>query len=138
MLCIFFFRAEDGIRGLVRSRGLGDLYKGQVLCLGGLQLLPAVVRGLRLPAANALVRGLLPPAPAVAHGAASGGGRLHSAAVAQDRVLAPVSTPSPTRLLPRRPSVATNTALSQALTLQPTPRRILVQLTCAVYVHNLF
>ena len=25
----FFFRAEDGIRGLVRSRGLGDVYKRQ-------------------------------------------------------------------------------------------------------------
>ncbi len=23
----FFFQAEDGIRGLVRSRGLGDVYK---------------------------------------------------------------------------------------------------------------
>ena len=28
MLC-FFFQAEDGIRGLVRSRGLGDVYKRQ-------------------------------------------------------------------------------------------------------------
>ena len=26
---IFFFQAEDGIRGLVRSRGLGDVYKRQ-------------------------------------------------------------------------------------------------------------
>ena len=24
----FFFQAEDGIRDLVRSRGLGDVYKG--------------------------------------------------------------------------------------------------------------
>ena len=41
MLCIsmyfvffcfyFFFQAEDGIRDLVRSRGLGDVYKRQVL-----------------------------------------------------------------------------------------------------------
>ena len=33
-LCIlvvsFFFQAEDGIRDLVRSRGLGDVYKRQV------------------------------------------------------------------------------------------------------------
>ena len=29
---IFFFQAEDGIRDLVRSRGLGDVYKRQVLC----------------------------------------------------------------------------------------------------------
>ena len=27
----FFFQAEDGIRDLVRSRGLGDVYKRQVL-----------------------------------------------------------------------------------------------------------
>src|SRR5665811_2199609 len=34
MLCMiflfFFFQAEDGIRDLVRSRGLGDVYKRQV------------------------------------------------------------------------------------------------------------
>ena len=29
LLC-FFFQAEDGIRDLVRSRGLGDVYKRQV------------------------------------------------------------------------------------------------------------
>ena len=27
--CLFFFQAEDGIRYLVRSRGLGDVYKRQ-------------------------------------------------------------------------------------------------------------
>ena len=26
---LFFFQAEDGIRDLVRSRGLGDVYKRQ-------------------------------------------------------------------------------------------------------------
>ena len=30
----FFFQAEDGIRDLVRSRGLGDVYKRQILNLG--------------------------------------------------------------------------------------------------------
>ena len=30
----FFFQAEDGIRDLVRSRGLGDVYKRQRLWLG--------------------------------------------------------------------------------------------------------
>ena len=30
---IFFFQAEDGIRDLVRSRGLGDVYKRQVFRL---------------------------------------------------------------------------------------------------------
>ena len=29
-LFCFFFQAEDGIRDLVRSRGLGDVYKRQV------------------------------------------------------------------------------------------------------------
>ena len=28
--CVFLFQAEDGIRDLVRSRGLGDVYKRQV------------------------------------------------------------------------------------------------------------
>ena len=28
----FFFQAEDGIRDLVRSRGLGDVYKRQGVC----------------------------------------------------------------------------------------------------------
>ena len=30
MCYVFFFQAEDGIRDLVRSRGLGDVYKRQV------------------------------------------------------------------------------------------------------------
>ena len=29
MVVTFFFQAEDGIRDLVRSRGLGDVYKRQ-------------------------------------------------------------------------------------------------------------
>ena len=29
--CFFFFQAEDGIRDLVRSRGLGDVYKRQAV-----------------------------------------------------------------------------------------------------------
>ena len=31
----FFFQAEDGIRDLVRSRGLGDVYKRQILMHDG-------------------------------------------------------------------------------------------------------
>ena len=32
----FFFQAEDGIRDLVRSRGLGDVYKRQIIAhMGG-------------------------------------------------------------------------------------------------------
>ena len=38
---VFFFQAEDGIRYLVRSRGLGDVYKRQEgqqhMCLGALR-----------------------------------------------------------------------------------------------------
>ena len=38
---VFFFQAEDGIRDLVRSRGLGDVYKRQVsLSLKIIFLLP--------------------------------------------------------------------------------------------------
>ena len=29
VIVFFFFQAEDGIRDLVRSRGLGDVYKRQ-------------------------------------------------------------------------------------------------------------
>ena len=29
VIAVFFFQAEDGIRDLVRSRGLGDVYKRQ-------------------------------------------------------------------------------------------------------------
>ena len=29
LVFLFFFQAEDGIRDLVRSRGLGDVYKRQ-------------------------------------------------------------------------------------------------------------
>ena len=32
-VCLFFFQAEDGIRDLVRSRGLGDVYKRQRLTI---------------------------------------------------------------------------------------------------------
>ena len=31
VLGVCFFQAEDGIRGLVRSRGLGDVYKRQLV-----------------------------------------------------------------------------------------------------------
>ena len=39
---VFFFQAEDGIRDLVRSRGLGDVYKRQRL-IQALVLLQQVV-----------------------------------------------------------------------------------------------
>ena len=32
LVCGVFFQAEDGIRDLVRSRGLGDVYKRQSPC----------------------------------------------------------------------------------------------------------
>ena len=44
-VCVFFFQAEDGIRDLVRSRGLGDVYKRQVpLSANPLQDRPGVDR----------------------------------------------------------------------------------------------
>ena len=51
-LCVvyFFFQAEDGIRDLVRSRGLGDVYKRQhksreYLKLNPNGLIPVLVDG---------------------------------------------------------------------------------------------
>ena len=43
----FFFQAEDGIRDLVRSRGLGDVYKRQAMASVDLQyrVMQAVGRG---------------------------------------------------------------------------------------------
>ena len=54
MICFFFFQAEDGIRDLVRSRGLGDVYKRQ------LEVLPVLLVGGGADAAQAagLQRGL--------------------------------------------------------------------------------
>ena len=45
----FFFQAEDGIRDLVRSRGLGDVYKRQVQCIQRRVALFADVVALSLP-----------------------------------------------------------------------------------------
>ena len=36
-----FFQAEDGIRDLVRSRGLGDVYKRQVSTTGAWVVVPS-------------------------------------------------------------------------------------------------
>ena len=41
----FFFQAEDGIRDLVRSRGLGDVYKRQVPTAGGSGAIAAAIVG---------------------------------------------------------------------------------------------
>ena len=49
--CIFFFQAEEGIRGQVRSRGLGDVYKGKVKTRGALGR-GATRRALRRPGAG--------------------------------------------------------------------------------------
>ena len=44
----FFFQAEDGIRDLVRSRGLGDVYKRQPhICAAGLIMLSKCMRLMR-------------------------------------------------------------------------------------------
>ena len=42
----FFFQAEDGIRDLVRSRGLGDVYKRQGVFLE-IQKVNGIARGLQ-------------------------------------------------------------------------------------------
>ena len=48
VLLFFFYQAEDGIRGLVRSRGLGDVYKRQTLI--PIRMLKAREPRRRLPA----------------------------------------------------------------------------------------
>ena len=47
----FFFQAEDGIRDLVRSRGLGDVYKRQLLGDGA-----GCTHGLGWPGVGAALR----------------------------------------------------------------------------------
>ena len=47
VLLFFFFQAEDGIRYLVRSRGLGDVYKRQRSILSAFVML--LVAGLVSP-----------------------------------------------------------------------------------------
>ena len=41
----FFFQAEDGIRDLVRSRGLGDVYKRQLFTKVNVAVMPAALEG---------------------------------------------------------------------------------------------
>ena len=51
--CVFFFQAEDGIRYLVRSRGLGDVYKRQVLNSGDNPLMvDVIICDIRMPRIN--------------------------------------------------------------------------------------
>ena len=44
----FLFQAEDGIRDLVRSRGLGDVYKRQLLIGEGTAEIQKMIIGRRL------------------------------------------------------------------------------------------
>ena len=43
LCCVFFFQAEDGIRDLVRSRGLGDVYKRQAEARVGTEFAPHLI-----------------------------------------------------------------------------------------------
>ena len=47
-LILFFFQAEDGIRDLVRSRGLGDVYKRQTQTFAGAAIASAMAARLAL------------------------------------------------------------------------------------------
>ena len=60
---VFFFQAEDGIRDLVRSRGLGDVYKRQALL--GRFINSAAVLALRCIWANSFSRQSAMPWPSV-------------------------------------------------------------------------
>ena len=88
----FFFQAEDGIRVLVRSRGLGDVYKRQVYpahpvktvsCIRDLDGLPPGPGGVEAEGVQHDAAGDLPvcrmeipyvPGSALPHGPASGQG----------------------------------------------------------------
>ena len=63
MLTFFFFQAEDGIRDLVRSRGLGDVYKRQDLA----SIPPGIskVHGARMVTEKALEKGEYKPPKAL-------------------------------------------------------------------------
>ena len=75
VLCLLFFlQAEDGIRDLVRSRGLGDVYKRQ---LPGHQA-GAPLRQLGLDAVGGL--GDL-PSPAIRPGLRCGTGKIEANAI---------------------------------------------------------
>ena len=59
VVIFFFFQAEDGIRDLVRSRGLGDVYKRQLIPLVMILVLTVGLVGL-VSAPAALSLGILP------------------------------------------------------------------------------
>ena len=48
LMVVFFFQAEDGIRDLVRSRGLGDVYKRQIESWFDVRVEKALESGLHL------------------------------------------------------------------------------------------
>ena len=59
----FFFQAEDGIRDLVRSRGLGDVYKRQAVglskeCDALVLVISEETGGISIAQRGRLVRGL--------------------------------------------------------------------------------
>eukprot|EP00656_Telonema_subtile_P015211 TRINITY_DN17932_c0_g1_i4.p1 TRINITY_DN17932_c0_g1~~TRINITY_DN17932_c0_g1_i4.p1 ORF type:complete len:585 (+),score=77.65 TRINITY_DN17932_c0_g1_i4:14-1768(+) len=57
-MVVFFFQAEDGIRDLVRSRGLGDVYKRQVDGCGGMSDLSFVAARLKHRSKYAQLHGI--------------------------------------------------------------------------------
>ena len=59
---VFFFQAEDGIRDLVRSRGLGDVYKRQLLAFPMYFLRSFAYAGISVVAVTALASLLILPA----------------------------------------------------------------------------
>ena len=59
LCCLFFFlQAEDGIRDLVRSRGLGDVYKRQLNDVATIPANLAGIPGMSLPSGVADEDGL--------------------------------------------------------------------------------
>ena len=52
--CFFVCQAEDGIRDLVRSRGLGDVYKRQYYAKASIACFMSVYEGFGIPILEAL------------------------------------------------------------------------------------
>ena len=68
VLFFFFFQAEDGIRDFCLSRGLGDVYKRQVVNIGAAkEILTTVANGNSLNAINIATSAINPDAVSYTH-----------------------------------------------------------------------
>ena len=93
MIRCFFFQAEDGIRDLVRSRGLGDVYKRQAHCPSRRGCRGAARAPGRCPGRRPATAGGRLPAAAGAPGGAPASPAQHSRSASRGRSRAAWSQP---------------------------------------------